>query len=156
MLLIVGDAPSDALHARSQSPNSIRMMATRAGVDDNLRFLGKIPDDELETAYSAADVHVFPVREIPGDPEGFGMVAVEAAAHGLPTVAFATGGVVDAVAEGKSGYLVQSGDYAAFAQRVIDLLERKNTNQIEKSSRAFAQEFAWERFGKDLARLLLP
>lgn len=45
-------------------------------------------------------------------PENFGMVAIEAAAHGLPTVAFATGGIVDAVKDGVSGYLVESNNYA--------------------------------------------
>ncbi len=155
MLLIVGDAPQDALHARAQSPDSIRAAARQAGVTGNLQFLGKIPDDELETIYLAADVHVFPVREISGDPEGFGMVAVEAAAHGLPTVAFATGGVVDAVAESRSGHLVPPGDYATFAQRTIALLKQKNAKAMEQSSREFAQGFTWERFGKDIARLVL-
>ena len=37
------------------------------------------------------DIHIFPVCHISDDPEGFGMVAIEAAAHGAPTVAFATG-----------------------------------------------------------------
>src|SRR3546814_12930756 len=68
-----------------------------------------------DLVYKAASAHIFPVREIPGDPEGFGMVAVEAAAHGVPTIAFATGGIVDAVAEGESGRLIRPGDYGAFA-----------------------------------------
>ncbi|MDE1885522.1 MAG: glycosyltransferase family 4 protein [Xanthomonadaceae bacterium] len=156
MLLIVGDTPKHALHARAQSPESIRTVATQVGVADNLRFLGEIPDHELNSAYRAASVHVFPVRPLPGDPEGFGMVAVEAAAHGLPTVAFASGGVEDAVAQGQSGYLVQPGDYAAFAQRVIELLESENAMTMGSNSRTFAQAFTWERFGKDVLRLLLP
>ena len=156
MLLIVGDAPRNALHARAQSPDDIRAVAMQVGVADNLRFLGEIPDHELESAYRAANVHVFPVRPIAGDPEGFGMVALEAAAQGLPTVAFAIGGVEDAVVQGQSGHLVQPGDYAAFAQRVIELLEPENAIVMESNSRTFAQAFTWERFGKDVMRLLLP
>lgn len=153
MLLVVGDTPSQALHAEAQTPASIRDAAARAGVADNIRFLGVITDyRELGVVYRAADVHVFPVREIPGDPEGFGMVAVEAAAHGLPTVAFATGGVVDAVAEGKSGRLVTPGDYAAMADAITRLNEARGS--MRESCIAFARRFAWPTFGAQLAQRL--
>lgn len=149
MLLIVGDAPNQALHAQAQTPDSIRAVAREAGVADNLLFLGTITDyTELRTVYRAADVHVFPVREIPGDPEGFGMVAVEAAAHGLPTVAFATGGVTDAVAEGQSGRLVTPGDYASFADGVLGVLVERESLRIRCVD--FARQFVWPEFGAQI------
>lgn len=153
-LLIVGGAPKDALHAEAQTPDAIRLAAEQAGVADNLKFLGKISDDELEAAYCTASVHVFPVREIPGDPEGFGMVAVEAAARGLPTVAFASGGVVDAVAEGQSGYLITPRDYAAFGDAVINLLGADS--RLGESCVAFACQFVWPEFGRRLVYELEP
>lgn len=153
VLLIVGDAPRQALHANAQTPDSIRVAAQAVGVADHLRFLGTITDyAELGSIYRAADAHVFPVRSIPGDPEGFGMVAVEAAAHGLPTVAFATGGVVDALAEGQSGYLVVPGDYDAFAMAVIRALATDNV--MGSSCRKFAAQFAWPLFGTRVAEQL--
>lgn len=148
-LLVVGDVPMDSLHAAAQSPDSIRAVAARLGLADNLRFLGKISDNDLALAFRAADVHVFPVREIPGDPEGFGMVAVEAAAHGLPTVAFATGGIVDAVADGMSGRLVAPSDYVAFADAVLNAIASRDS--WKGSCTAFAQQFAWPEFGKCVA-----
>jgi len=48
-----------------------------------------------------------PLIRVDGDVEGFGMVAIEAAACGMPTVAFLVGGVIAAVAEGVNGCLVQ-------------------------------------------------
>ena len=153
MLLVVGDVPKDALHAESQAPASIQAAADAAGVGGNVRFLGVITDyAELGAVYRAADVHVFPVREIPGDPEGFGMVAVEAAAHGLPTVAFATGGVVDAVAEDQSGHLVAPGDYDAFAAAVVQELAAHATSS--RGCRGFAARFAWSLFGAQVAEQL--
>lgn len=146
LLLVVGDAPRQALHAEAQTPESIRTAAEAAGVGAQLLFLGVITDyAELGAVYRASDVHVFPVRDIPGDPEGFGMVAVEAAAHGLPSVAFATGGIVDAVAEGCSGHLVSPGDYAALSDAIISALAERES--MRSSCIEFARRFAWPEFG---------
>lgn len=94
VLVVIGEAPTNSLGAGIQTVESIQARAAKSGVAEHVKFLGVITDKTLlATAYEAADVHVFPVRHIPGDPEGFGMVAIEAAAHGLPTVAFATGGL---------------------------------------------------------------
>jgi len=153
MLLIVGDAPNQALHAQAQTPDSIRAVAREAGVADNLLFLGTITNYmELGTVYRAADVHVFPVRAIPGDPEGFGMVAVEAAAHSLPTIAFATGGVIDAVAEGQSGHLVAPGDYVGFANAVLGVLVERESLRVRCVD--FARQFAWPEFGAQIREQL--
>ncbi len=138
LLTIVGDAPTDSLLAGVQTRASIQAMADAAGIGQHLRFIGVITNPtELACAYESATLHAFPVRSLPGDPEGFGMVAIEAAAHGVPTVAFATGGIVDAVAEGQSGCLVAPGDYPALAEATLRVLaDGPNTKQA--SSRIFA------------------
>ena len=76
----------------------------------------------LHAAYAEADALVFPVLELPGDVEGFGMVALEAAAHGLPTFGFRSGGVPDAVQEGRTGELVSASDYGGLAERLANHL----------------------------------
>ena len=144
VLAVVGDAPRHALYARPQSLQSILQAAQAAGTAANVRLLGRLDEVALHDAYFAADVHVFPIRELPDDPEGFGMVAVEAAAHGLASVAYACGGVVDAVADGVSGRLVAAGDSAAFAVTVLELLARRLP---AADIRGFAEGFSWERFG---------
>ena len=73
------------------------------------------------------------------------MVAIEAAACGTPTVAFATGGVVDAVADGRSGRLVPSGDYVAFVDAVLSMLNE--SPGMQATCIEFARGFAWPNFG---------
>lgn len=148
MLVVIGEAPKNSLGAGIQTVESIQAQAAKSGVAEHIKFLGVITDKTLlATAYEAADVHVFPVRHIPDDPEGFGMVAIEAAAHGLQTVAFATGGIVDAVRHGESGYLVGNNNYTELSSRVIELL---NKPLNKKNTSNFAQSFAWIQLGNNI------
>ena len=154
LLTIVGEAPADSLHASVQTRASIQAVADAAGIGQHLRFLGVITDpQELACAYESASLHIFPVRHLPGDPEGFGMVAIEAAAHGLPTVAFATGGIVDAVAEGESGHLVAPGDYPSLAQAAVQILA-DDPGAWQPRASAFAAQFAWPTLGKKILEAL--
>lgn len=150
VLAVIGDAPTDSLLAGVQSRESIQAAAEAAGVERHLRFLGVITDPQaLACAYESAALHVFPVRELPGDPEGFGMVAIEAAAHGLPTVAFATGGIVDAVADGRSGRLVAPRDYEGLRNATLAVLG-DGEGAWRTQAQGFARQFAWPRFGASL------
>lgn len=142
ILVVIGEAPKDSLGTSIQTVESIKAQAERSGVANHIKFLGVITDKViLATAYESADVHVFPVRHIPGDPESLGMVAVEAAAHGVLTVAFATDGVVDAVSDGKTGYLVVWNNYVELANQVLKVLrEPTGTEEIHG--------FGWNQFGQ--------
>jgi glycosyltransferase involved in cell wall biosynthesis len=60
---------------------------------------------------------------VPGDIEGFGLVALEAAVTGLPVVAARLQGIVDAVHHGGNGVLVETGDAAGFTKAVLEVLE---------------------------------
>ena len=149
-LLVLGEAPTDSLLAGVQTRGSIQAVADTAGIGAHVRFLGVITDpQQLACAYENAAIHVFPVRQLPGDPEGFGMVAIEAAAHGLPTVAFATGGIVDAVAEGRSGHLVPPGDYVALSEAILHTL-KDGKPHWQAGAQQFARGFAWPTLGEKL------
>lgn len=152
MLVVIGEAPKNSLGAGIQTVESIQAQAAKSGVAEHIKFLGVITDKTLlATAYEAADVHVFPVRHIPDDPEGFGMVAIEAAAHGLQTVAFATGGIVDAVRHGESGFLANKNDHTTFNKYVLQLLQRP----LDKANTlSFAQGFNWQQFGESVYNTL--
>lgn len=153
ILVVVGESPKNSLGAGLQTREEILEIARNNHIEKHILFLGVITDNEqLATIYEAAEVHVFPVRYIPDDPEGFGMVAIEAAAHGLPTVAFATGGIVDAVKQNKSGWLVEKNNYGALAKQVIEVLQQpKNIEQCQ----SFAKGFEWVSFGRQVAKTFI-
>ena len=73
--------------------------------------------------YSLADLFVLLSREELPDVEGFGLVFLEAAACGLPSVGGRSGGIPEAVDEGRSGWLVDPSDTHEIAATIIDLLQ---------------------------------
>jgi D-inositol-3-phosphate glycosyltransferase len=82
-----------------------------------VRFVPPRGHEMLSTYYRAADVVVVPSRS-----ESFGLVALEAAACGVPVVASAVGGLTTLVDHGRTGYLVEQRDPAAFGRRVASIL----------------------------------
>lgn len=146
-LVVIGNEAPDAL-AGAGAGTSAQIEAIAATRGLSVRLLGPRDESVLASAYQAADVHVFPLREVPGDVEGFGMVAIEAASYGLPTVAFDLGGVSDAVGEGRSGWLVPAHDYPALAQRVIQVLAQGSNESIREQCRTFAAAFDRAHFGE--------
>jgi glycosyltransferase involved in cell wall biosynthesis len=85
--------------------SSLRAVAA-AQPDLAVRFFGNLPDEELASIYEAADIFAMTSVNLDRSIEGFGLVYLEAAAHGLPVVAHDVGGVAEAVVDGVTGLLV--------------------------------------------------
>jgi len=156
VLVVIGGEAIDAISGDGNWRRAgLLELARRNGVSGNLKFLGSCSDAQLHDAYRAANVHVFPGIEIPGDVEGFGMVAIEAAARGLPTVAFAVGGIPDAVSDGVSGKLVSPGDYQELVRQVDRILAAAGQAPYAESAKKFAASFSWMRFEQELLNVIM-
>ena len=100
----------------------LERISREVGVSDVVRFMGRIPDEALTEYYSACDVFTMPARSTPPDVEGFGLVFLEAAACGKPSVALDDGGVPDAIINGSTGLLVGAADDQALLSALAELL----------------------------------
>ncbi len=140
LYLAAGDGP-----LREKIEGTVR----RKGLEDNVRLLGDLPMDDgrLAAAYCAADIFVMPNAEVAGDIEGFGIVAIEAAAAGLPVVASRLQGIQEAVREGENGILLPWDDPAAFVEVLLDLVKNpvKRRELGERGRRYTAENFSWDR-----------
>ena len=147
VFLVVGANPTESLAHHYDAAGEINEAVSRLGLDNQVRLLGTLSDDDLIRLYKACDIVVLPALDIKEDVEGFGIVALEAAAAGKPVVATRVGGIADAVENSKTGILVESGDYQALTQAVLCLLH--NSSQAGAMGEAGRQRamnlFAWKQ-----------
>ncbi|MFC1491201.1 glycosyltransferase [Nitrospinota bacterium] len=114
-------------------------IAEEAGVAEDFRFTGAKPQEELRLFYSAADA-----LSIPSRYETFSLVALEAAACGLPAVAFGVGGLSSAIEPEKSGFIVPDGDIEAFSEAALRLIATPGVRaKLGDRARKRAESFSW-------------
>jgi phosphatidylinositol alpha-1,6-mannosyltransferase len=129
----------------------LRQMTTRLGLDSTVRFLGRLQLSEIVQLYNLADLFVMLSREEPPDVEGFGLVFLEAAACGLPSVGGRSGGIPDAIDDGKTGWLVDPRNTDEIAATIIDVFT--SPDKLERASElclATAPEKSWERVAENI------
>jgi glycosyltransferase involved in cell wall biosynthesis len=113
-------------------------LARDVGVGEEVRFFG--PRSDTEAYYQAADVLVFPTLY-----EAFPLVALEAAACGLPVIATRANGVVDLVERGGGGMLVERTP-AAVADALQELVTYPGRARAHGAAgAAWVRQFTWER-----------
>jgi D-inositol-3-phosphate glycosyltransferase len=103
-------------------------------------FVGALNREAVADLFAAASVTL-----VPSHSESFGLVALESAASATPVVASNTTGLIDAVANGESGVLVDGRDPEAWAIAVGTLLDALEVdgNSIGHSAREFAVTHTW-------------
>lgn len=143
--VIAGGNPTESLTHHEDVASEIRQAIARHDLVHRARMLGAVTDADLVQLYALCDVVVLPVLDLATDVEGFGMVALEAAAAGKPVVATRCGGIADAVEDGVSGVLVPPGDYPKMSGAMIGLLDdEQRLKTLGHSALRRAQaDFSW-------------
>ena len=127
-LAVVGDGPA--------RPQLERQFGRRA-----VHFTGYLSGTDLAAAYASADVFVFPAAN-----ETLGNVVLEAMASGLPVVAARSGGLLDHVIDGETGYLFEAESQDGLVQAVRRLVENPaRAHALGMSGRARILHQSWEQ-----------
>jgi phosphatidylinositol alpha-1,6-mannosyltransferase len=122
---------------------------------DNVVFVGAVTGDELARLYAAADVFAMCCRERWAglEAEGFGIVFLEAAACGIPSVAGRSGGAHEAVVDGETGFVVPPRDVARVRAAISELIGNGElrARMGEAARRRACEEFTYDRLVGRLA-----
>lgn len=147
-LTLVGDG-----HLRS----SLQALARANGCGDALTCVGGADNAQRYALLSAATVFAMPSRPpARSGGDGFGIVYLEAGAHGTPVIAGNGGGARDAVIDGQTGVLVSPEDHIEVAETISGLLlDRDRATQLGGCGRQWAERFAWPRVVRKVEDVLI-
>ncbi|WP_235866312.1 glycosyltransferase [Serinibacter arcticus] len=143
LLRIAGGATADA----SFGPELLEL-AAGLGLRDDVELLGPQSRTGLADLMRSSTMVM-----VPSHSETYGLVALEAAASGVPVIASATGGLVEAVRDGTTGLLVQGRrpqDWAAAVDRL--LAEPELRERLGRQGREHAVARTWDSVGAVVAR----
>ena len=115
-----------------------------------VRLIGRVSDDDLPGLYACADVFALLCRSRWGglEQEGFGIVFLEAAAAGVPSVAGDSGGAAEAVSDGETGVVVSDPEDPVEVAAALDRL--LTDDELRRKQGAAARFRAVESFSYDL------
>lgn len=133
--VVVAGGPSGSGLA---APDGMVRLAAELGISDRVTFLPPQSREKLADVYRAADLVA-----VPSYSESFGLVAIEAQACGTPVAAAAVGGLPVAVADGRSGVLVDGHAPAQWAAAIAGLLESDQA-ALRREAVAHAARFSWD------------
>jgi L-malate glycosyltransferase len=119
-----------------------------AGLEDRVHFTGELRD--VPAVLQAADLLVLNSRDEP-----FGLVLIEAMASGTPVLAARVGGIPEIVTDAENGWLVEPGDSAALASKLLELVYSSNKllRVAEHAERTVGPRFSLDRYRNELIAL---
>jgi len=137
----------------------LRKLINQLKLEKYVIFTNKLSDEELNIYYNLADVYIMPSRydKETGDSEGFGITYLEANACEKPVIGGRSGGVEDAIVDGKTGFLVNPNDIDEIANKLILLLENSSlANDIGKQGRnRVLKHYTWDIITKKMEESIL-
>jgi len=116
-----------------------------AEAEADVRLVGDIPQNELRALYGVSDLLVHAATPYQGRVEGFGLVVLEAAAAGTPTLATRVDALPEVVVEDETGLLVEDGDFAALSQALTRAATQGLRRELGKRCRQTALQYTWDR-----------
>jgi len=131
-------------------------LAIENGVKDQVIFAGYISDKELPKYYTMCDVFVLPSKEIikKDEVEGFGITLLEANACGKPVVGGRSGGIEDAIVDGKTGILVNPKDKNEVKTAILKILKNPSFAKTlgRNGRKRIEKELSWIKVTKKIKK----
>ncbi len=127
-----------------------QLRAALSSLACNTVITGPLPAPDIRTRLAAADLFCLPgMPSNDGAVEGYGLVYLEAAACGLPSLATKLGGIEDAILDGQTGLLVPPAYPAALAAAILRLYrDPTERNRLARNARSHAEKSGWHAIAR--------
>ena len=131
---------------------ALEQQASELGLNDSVKFLGFLPDNQLPLAYQAADLTIMPSQSL----EGFGLVLLESLACGTPALCTPVGGMPEVLEPFSPNLITASPEATDIAERLEEVL----TGKVSMPSRTACREYAatnfdWQKIAQQVRQVLL-
>ncbi|WP_017558447.1 glycosyltransferase family 4 protein [Nocardiopsis baichengensis] len=145
--------PGLRVHIVGRGPEAdpIAARIEEEGLHDAVRLHGFLPEDDKNAVLAGALLHV-----TASEFEGWGLTVIEAAALGVPTVAYDVDGLRDSVRDGETGWLVREGEDLGrvVGKALAELSDPERAARVRRACREWAARFTWQASGAAMARLV--
>jgi phosphatidylinositol alpha-1,6-mannosyltransferase len=116
-----------------------------------VNFAGEVPDRQLSLLYAQAGIFVLPAVVKDNRIEGYGLSLLDAAAMGLPAVAYDSGGISEVIQHGRTGLLVPPGDRNALVDAILQISANDQLCvEMSEAAREWASSKSWEQVADKL------
>jgi glycosyltransferase involved in cell wall biosynthesis len=154
--LVVNEMPDVKLFIAGPGDCSyLDELIIRLKVEKNVKIVGRLKREELMACFILCDVFVMPNRTLQnGDLEGFGIVFLEANSFAKPVIGGKSGGAIEAIEDGVTGFVVDTNDIRHLKDAMVKLLsdssmrQRMGIDGQERVRRHFNTETTGEAFAK--------
>ncbi len=114
-------------------------------LEKNVIFLGWITEPEKSLVLQSSDLFIMTPIQVGESIEGFGMVFIDAAFHGIASIGTLSGGISDAVIDNKTGLLCEEGNQVSITKNIDKLLSNKELRvKLGKNGKERARsQYSW-------------
>ena len=135
---------------------TLKQVASRHKNSHRIIFEGAKPSDFVKDSLTTTDLFLLPsVRDTNGDMEGIPVSLMEAMASGVIVLSTIHSGIPELISDGANGFLVPERDSDALVQKICEIKNLANLNEIRRAARSTIEEkFNANKLSKELIAIL--
>ncbi|GEM_PF-3216848 len=142
---------------RGSEERKLKDRVSSLNLQDNVRFLGYVNDEEISNYFDACNVFILMSKTIEKEAgvEGFGIAYIEASAVGKPVIGGKSGGTGDAIIDGVTGFRIEPEDKSELTKKLILLLSNAKLRKKmgEAGRKMVLSKFLWKHNVKETVKV---
>lgn len=141
-----------AIAGRGHFQGTLQQQVKELGLEENVKFLGFLPDAQLPIAYQAAELTIMPSQSF----EGFGLAIIESLACGTPVLCTPIGGMPEILSSFSPELITDSSEAPAIAEKLAQVLLGNLAIPTRQACREYAiNNFDWQQIAQKVRQVLL-